>query len=465
MGRHRLRTAVAASFTLALAAAAVVFGWQAHVLRSERAQIEASLRGSRKVSHWLLADLCDSIAALPRAAEYRRALLGRAVEALDGLAREGEADRAAALDLADGYRRLAALQAETPGDAPAGQEAAAASLDAAVASGERALAAEHGSVEAAIALTTASGDLAAVRLALGEREAADRAHARQRTLVDSLAREYPGPRAREAAASGYGRLGAYRAAVGDQAGAKALLGTAVAGFERLAAEGPLLERARRDYSSTLRQLAAILLQDGAPDEVERRYTSAQAIDKEDFAKRPTDASLREDVAAAVIGLALVARRRGDNVQAETLWNRALTMLQESVDADAADTRALDGLAEVRASLAALRRAQRRFDEALGHAREAVRARERLAALEVAPADAALKLAIARIAVARIQLDVSETRPAGVPLNGRLGEAAALLAQASPAVRGADATSPAQQDTAAELERQDARLRRLTGQRR
>jgi eukaryotic-like serine/threonine-protein kinase len=464
MGRHRLRTAVAGSFTLALAAAAVVFGWQAHVQRSARAQIESSLRGTRRVSHWLLADFCDSIAALPRAAEYRRSLLDRAVEAMDGLAREGETDRSAALDLADGYRRLAALQADTPGDAPAGRVAAAASLDAAVAAGERALAAEPGSVDAVIALTGACADLAAVRLGLGEREAADRAHARQRTLVDSLAHEFRGQRAREAAASGYGRLGAYRASVGDQAGAKALLGSAVAGFEGLAAEGPLLEEARRDYSSTLRQLAAILLQDGAPDEVERRYLSAQALDKEDAAKRPTDASLRLDVAATVNGLALVARRRGDNTQAETLWNQALTMLQEGVDADAADTRALDGLADVRASLAALRRAQRRFDEALGHAREAVRSRERLSVVEGAPADAVLKLAVARIAVARIQLDVAEIRPAGVPQNGRLGEAAALLAQVSPAVRGAAATSPAQQDAVAELDRQTARLRRLSGAR-
>jgi hypothetical protein len=67
-------------------------------------------------------------------------------------------------------------------------------------------------------------------------------------------------------------------------------------------------------------------------------------------------------------------------------------------------------------------------------------------------------------LARALLDLVEVRPPAPTDAGRLREADALLAQAWPLARGAPASSPAQQDTFAEVERQTARLRRLTAQR-
>jgi hypothetical protein len=68
-------------------------------------------------------------------------------------------------------------------------------------------------------------------------------------------------------------------------------------------------------------------------------------------------------------------------------------------------------------------------------------------------------------LARALLDLVEGRPPGPNGAGRLREAGALLAQAWPVARGAAPSSPAQQDTFAEVERQTARLRRLTSERR
>jgi hypothetical protein len=68
-------------------------------------------------------------------------------------------------------------------------------------------------------------------------------------------------------------------------------------------------------------------------------------------------------------------------------------------------------------------------------------------------------------LARALLDLVEVRPPAPTDAGRLREAGALLVQAWPVARGALTSSPAQRDTFAEVERQTARLRRLTGERR
>ena len=461
MRRHRPGAAVVGAVALGLVTLTAVSSWQNSVLRSEKARAEAALGEAHRASQGLVSDLLGTVAAVPRTSQDRRDRLGRLADHLDALAGDGGGDRTIAIGLVQAYRRLAGIQADTPGDAPAGAKAAAASLDAAIAAGERALAAEPGSVEAAAALTGAWGDLASARLALGERAAADRADARHRELVETLSRDFPGPRARAAAASGYARLGAYRLGAGDRAGARMVLTSAAAGFDGLTADGQLPADARRDYSRVLRQLASILLEDGSVSEAERRYLQAQAIDRADAARQPKDASLRLDLVDTTAGLASVARRRGDNPRAETLWAEALAAAQSAAAADGTDTRALERLAELRESLAALRRGQRRFDEALGYARDALRAREPLAAASGAPPGAAIALAAARLAVARLQLDVCEVRPAEATRDGRIREARAMLALATPVVRDSPSSTPAQREALAEVGRQEARLRRFT----
>ncbi len=333
-----------------------------------------------------------------------------------------------------------------------------------MAAGERGLAADPHSVDAAVVLTEACGELAALRLALGEREAAGRADDRHRELVERLTRDHPRDvRARAAASAGYALLGAFRAAADDPPGARLMHAYAVAGFEQLAAEGALPEASRRDYARGLRALGAFLLQDGLTDEAGTRLAAAQALDREDLARSPGDAGLRRDLAASTSGLAGVARRRGDNARAESLWTQALADAQGVADADGADTQATLIVADTRASLAEVCRSQRRLDEALTHAREAVRARERLAGTPGAPAEAAFDVAVARTAVARVQLDVLEARPSSPDEDWRLRDAGALLTRSFPVVRDA-AASAAQQEALEEITRQTARFRRLTAAR-
>ena len=463
--RHQVAAAVGAAIVLAVAGGVAAMGWQAYEARLRLDRAESRLREVIRFSRLLQLELHDSIRKLPGSTAARQLLLGRAAETMDALAKNVGDNRAVGLELAEGYRSLGQLQESSAGESPDTRAAALKSYEQAVTLGVQALAAAPRSMDAAILLTGVYGDLAAARLETGDGDGAERADARHLALVERLARDYPrDARARAAAASGYSRLAFFRAAREDWAAAKTRYASAIAEFDRLAVEGAIPDGARRDYSRAQQHLGAILLQEGALDEAERLYLSAKDLDKDDAARRPQDLALRREMAGSVNALALIARRRGDVAKAESLWTQALTAMQAAVDADPKDTRALVGVADVRTSLASVLRSQRRFEEAILHLRVALRARELVAGADASSPTASAPLALARVSLAQALLDLVEVRPPGPNDAWRLREAGALLARAWPVARGAATSSPAQRDTLAEVERQTARLRRLTAQR-
>ena len=463
--RHTVAAAAVAAVVLAVAGGASATGWQAYLARLERDTAESRLREVLWSSRLLQMELHDSIRTLPGSAAARRLLLGRTAETMDALAKDAGDTRALGLELAEGYRSLGQRQKSSASESPDNMAAALKSYERAVTFGEQALTAEPRSMDAALLLTGAYDDLASTRLETGDGNGAERADARHLALVEQLARDYPrDARVRVAVASGYSRLAFFSAAREDWAAAKTRYASAIAEFERLTVEGAIPDDARRDYSRAQQHLGAILLQDGALDEAERHYLSAQDLDEDDAARHPQNAELRHDIAGSVSALALIARRRGDVAKAESLWTRALTVMQAAQDADPKDMRALVGVADVRMILANECRSQRRFEEAILHVREALRARERVARPDASPPTASAALALVRVYLARALLDLVEVRPPGPDDAERLREAGALLAQAGFVARAGVTSSPAQRDTVAEVDRQTARLRRLTARR-
>jgi tetratricopeptide (TPR) repeat protein len=195
---------------------------------------------------------------------------------------------------------------------------------------------------------------------------------------------------------------------------------------------------------------------------ERQQREAEAARK---ANQPGVADLRLEVAARTAAAAADARRGGELPKAEAMWTQALTDLRPLVEANPSDPRTFDAVAGVRSSLGSLCRSLRRFEESLIHYREALRARERAAAVAGAPQGAAYLVADARTSVARLLLDLTEVRPPSRNDAARLREAGVLLQQADAPVRAAAAASPEGKEALAELERQSARQRRLVARRR
>ncbi len=123
VGRHRLTTTVAAAAMLLLAGAAVALGIL--YVRAERARVDAvqarskaELRFSevRELSRFMLFDMYDRLENVTRTLTLRRDLADAAQRYLDRLSQDPQAPVAVRLEVIEGLRRLAQVQA-TPGRA------------------------------------------------------------------------------------------------------------------------------------------------------------------------------------------------------------------------------------------------------------------------------------------------------------------------------------------------------------
>jgi eukaryotic-like serine/threonine-protein kinase len=127
IGRHRLTTLVASVAMLLLAGAAVALG--VLYLRADHARVEADLARHnaeqrfaevRELSRYMLFDMYDRLDNVPRTLKLRRDLADAAQRYLDRLSQDSRAPVAVKLEVIEGLRRLAQVQA-TPDNASLAQ--------------------------------------------------------------------------------------------------------------------------------------------------------------------------------------------------------------------------------------------------------------------------------------------------------------------------------------------------------
>ncbi len=116
VARHRLAAAVAAVSVLLLAGAATALA--VLYVQAERARVQAEQRFDdlRSLSRFVLFDVYDRLARVPRSLTLRRDLADAGQRYLDRLARDPRAPVAVQLEVIEGLRRLAQVQS-TPGAA------------------------------------------------------------------------------------------------------------------------------------------------------------------------------------------------------------------------------------------------------------------------------------------------------------------------------------------------------------
>jgi eukaryotic-like serine/threonine-protein kinase len=123
IGRHLITAVVASIAMMLLATAAVALG--VLYVRAEQARVEADLARRkaeqrfaevRQLSRYMLFDMYDRLDNVPRTLMLRRDLADAAQRYLDGLSKDPDAPIAVKLEVIEGLRRLAQVQA-TPGKA------------------------------------------------------------------------------------------------------------------------------------------------------------------------------------------------------------------------------------------------------------------------------------------------------------------------------------------------------------
>jgi non-specific serine/threonine protein kinase/serine/threonine-protein kinase len=108
--RHRAAVIMATLANLSLIASTIGTAWQARVAQRERARAERRFNDVRKVANSLLFDVHDAIKDLPGATPARQVIVSKALEFLDGLARDSSGDLALQRELATAYERVGDVQ-------------------------------------------------------------------------------------------------------------------------------------------------------------------------------------------------------------------------------------------------------------------------------------------------------------------------------------------------------------------
>lgn len=129
LARHRLAVSLSAASLVLLAGAAVALAFL--YIAAERARVRAEERFTdvRELSHFVLFDVYDRLEAVPRALTVRRDLAEAGQRYLDRLARDPDAPMAVRLEVIEGLRRLAQVQATAGGASLAQVPQARANLD------------------------------------------------------------------------------------------------------------------------------------------------------------------------------------------------------------------------------------------------------------------------------------------------------------------------------------------------
>jgi non-specific serine/threonine protein kinase/serine/threonine-protein kinase len=108
--RNRASVGAAVLVLLSLTGGLGVALYQAHVARVERARAERRFNDVRRLAHTFLFDFHDAIQNLPGSTPARHLVVNKALEYLNGLARESEGDAALQRELAEAYLRVGDLQ-------------------------------------------------------------------------------------------------------------------------------------------------------------------------------------------------------------------------------------------------------------------------------------------------------------------------------------------------------------------
>jgi non-specific serine/threonine protein kinase/serine/threonine-protein kinase len=433
--RYKLQVVAAGCVLLALAAGGVATAWEARVARRERDRAQNRFRQVREFSRSLLFEVHESLRKLPGATEPRQLLLARAVQFLDGLAKDASNDTALELELGEGYRRLGHVQGSSFSDNVGDRKAAIRSFEKAAVLGEEVVRRQPRLLDARILLTGAYDDLTLAWLEEGDAARAETAFGRHRAVVEVMERDHPRDvRARISVATSHSNLAFYRTRKNDNAGAKEYYRKATGAFAALAAQEQVLPKISAQYAFALKRLGAILTMEGSLDEAEGHYRKALALDEQAIRDDPRDSRLRYNMTFALSDLALIAVKRGNYPPAEALHRQVLEIREKALAADPADRRALAGLVNTHSSLGDALWRQKKFSEAATHWREALRLRQEMVRVE-GPAPANLT-ALARIQMylAQILLDQAEATPGGPPRRQRVEEARRLLGTARAVAR-------------------------------
>jgi serine/threonine protein kinase/tetratricopeptide (TPR) repeat protein len=334
--RHKSGVAAATLIGLVFAAGTIGIAWQTMVARSERAKAERRFNDVRRVANSFMFEVHDAIANLAGSTSARELVVKRALEYLDGLAREAGNDPSLQRELAEAYHRLAEIQG-SPTDANLGDTAGALeSFRKALALRESLVASRQATVEDRRMLAATYGKLSA----LGSDPAARIDYARKALEIREAlsAAEPENALLRSSLAISYHDVGLALSASGNVDDALESYRKMQVIYEALSAAEPGNALRRRNLALACKRVAALLYKSGDLSGSITNYRRAEAIDEALAATDPSDAQARLDLTYSLSGVGDALVKTNDTKSALAKYQRVLVIRQALAAADPKDVR-------------------------------------------------------------------------------------------------------------------------------
>ncbi len=379
--RHRIGVAATVLVLAALAAGVFATLREARRARAAEARAEKRFNDDRKMANSFLFEFHDAIRDLPGSTPARALVVKRALEYLDGLAKESSDDRVLRRELADAYQKVGDVQGNPFMPNLGDLNGAVVSYDKAIALLEPAAAGPGASDAERASLATAYLLGGGLRLNEGKAEEALAMAKKGLALRQALAAEAPGNAGRQMDLSQAWQYVAFDAApAGKHAEAAAALAAQAAILEEQRRLRPSDRAVRRSLGQNLYLRGEAARISGDPARALALYREAEAIQEELVAEDPTSVQLRRDLAYSQTEAGNSEIDLGNAPAALVEYRRTLAAFEAMSKEDPKSTDPILGIAMSHHNLAeALEKLGRRA-EALGEYRRARPAYEAVVAM-------------------------------------------------------------------------------------
>ena len=333
--RHRLEVGAAAVVLAALVAGLLWNLREARRARAAEARAERRFSEVRKVANSYLFELHDAIKSLPGSTPARALLVRRALEYLDGLAREKGTDASLRRELAEAYQKVGDVQAGMTEAGNLGQTAGALqSYRKAVAIREALAAEAPGIAELRGELATAYSAMGRLQSTMADFSGASTNFRKALALREELLAASPGDaNLRKAVAGSYYDVGNSFIDRGDYATALEFHRKDLAIYEELLGQEPGDERRQSNVSLASKNVGALLEKLGDLPAAAGQYQRAVLLDQRRSEANPLDAKARLDLSYSYGSLGGCLGASGDLAGAVETYARALAIRRDLAAAD------------------------------------------------------------------------------------------------------------------------------------
>ncbi|HKF42345.1 MAG TPA: protein kinase [Thermoanaerobaculia bacterium] len=354
--RHRAAMAAASIVLVALVAGLLWNLREARRARAAEARAERRFAEVRKVANSYLFELHDAIKRLPGSTPARALLVRRALQYLDGLAREEGTDVSLRRELAEAYQKVGDVQAGLAEAGNLGDTAGALrSYRKALAIREALVAGQPENADLRAELAAACTALGSVQAGAGDYEGGIASHRRALRIREELlsARPNDANRRKDVAIS-YFHIGDHYIDRGDFRPALESHRKALATFEGLLGEEPSNVDRQHNAALARKKVGAILEKLGDLPAAAESYQRAVLLDRRRSEANPLDARARLDLSFSYGSLGGCLASSGDYAAALENYGQALAIRESLLAADPKNRRVRSAVAWAHARIGYIR---------------------------------------------------------------------------------------------------------------